>query len=141
MVRHLLLFLLSFSPAPSPHFVITCYVPDDMAIARRAPSTLWCPKLFMQQKVNKILFAKEPLKTLGFSSLEIPSVTLFIYKIVLFVYKLHCLISQSTWKFDQNGTNTKCCQYPRLQPLIAEKALDILAEPQSQPKCKKDIFK
>ena len=67
----------------------------------------------------------------------LPSVTLIIYKFVLFVYKLHCLISQSTWKFDQNGTNTICYQYPRLQPLIAEKALDILAEPQSQPKCKK----
>ena len=81
-----------------------------------------------------------PLCTGGCEKL-VPSVTLFIYKIVLFVYKLHCLISQSTWKFDQNGTDTKCCQYPRLQPLIAEKALDILAEPQSQPKCKKDIFK
>ena len=71
----------------------------------------------------------------------LPSVTLFIYKIVQSVNKLHCLISKSTWKFDQNESNTKCCQYSRLQLLQAEKALDILAEPQSQLKCKKDIFK
>ena len=57
-----------------------------------------------QFEMNLCIF---PQRLTQRSSGRAPSVPLCIYEIVLFVYKLHCLISQSTWILDQNGSNTK----------------------------------